>query len=57
MSKRDKMSSPEEPKQPEKPEHMKRVVELARRVLRERGLTDEQVETLLRRTKAPDHLN
>jgi hypothetical protein len=57
MSKRDKMSSPEEPKRPEKPEHMKRVVELARRVLRERGLNDEQIETMLKRPKAPDDLN
>jgi hypothetical protein len=36
---------------------MARVVELARRVLRERGLTEEQIETLLKRPKAPDHLN
>ena len=55
MSKRDKMSSQEEPKRPERPEP--RVVALARRVLRERGLTDEQIEALLQRTKVPDHLN
>ena len=28
-----------------------------RRVLRERGLTDEQIEALLTRPKAPDNLN
>ncbi len=57
MSKRDKMSSPEEPKPPKKPEHLSQVVELARRVLRERGLTDEQIEVLLTRHKAPENLN
>lgn len=57
MSKRDKMSSPDEPKRPDDGKPMRRVVELARRVLRERGLTEEQIEALLKRTKAPDHLN
>lgn len=58
MSKRDGMQSPDDPKRLDdgsKP--MRRVVELARRVLRERGLTDEQIEALLKRPKAPDHLN
>ena len=57
MSKRDKMSNAEEPKRPDEGKPMRRVVELARRVLRERGLTDEQIEALLKRPKAPDHLN
>lgn len=57
MSKQDKMSSAEGSKRPEETKPMTRVVELARRVLRERGLTDEQIEALLRRPKAPDNLN
>jgi len=57
MSKRDKMSSPDEPKRPDDGRPMRRVVDLARRVLRERGLTDEQIEAMLKRPKAPDHLN
>ncbi|HET9231662.1 MAG TPA: hypothetical protein VFO00_10275 [Vitreimonas sp.] len=57
MSKRDKMPSAEEPKRPDEHKPMRQVVELARRVLRERGLTDEQIEALLTRPKAPDNLN
>jgi hypothetical protein len=57
MSKWDKMSSPEESKRPDDGKPMRRVVELARRVLRERGLTDEQIEALLKRPKAPENLN
>jgi hypothetical protein len=57
MSKRDNMSSPEEPKRPEEPKPMRRVVDLARRVLRERGLTEDQIETLLKRRNAPENLN
>jgi hypothetical protein len=57
MSKQDKMSNPEEPKRPDDGKPMRRVVELARRVLRERGLTEEQIETLLKRPKAPENLN
>jgi hypothetical protein len=33
-----------------------RIVELARDVLRERGLTDDQIEALLKRHRAPDNL-
>ena len=51
------MSSPEEPRRPQEPtEPLCRVVELARDVLRERGLTEEQIDVLLRRTRAPDDL-
>lgn len=57
MSKRDKMSSTEEPKRPDDGKPIRRVVELARRVLLERGLTDEQIEALLKRPKAPENLN
>lgn len=57
MCKRDKLPDPEEPKRPDEAKPMSRVVDLARRVLRERGLTDEQIETMLKRPKAPDHLN
>jgi len=57
MSKRDKMSSADGPKRPEATQPMTRVVDLARRVLRERGLTDEQIEALLKRPKAPENLN
>jgi hypothetical protein len=37
-------------------EPLGRIVELARDVLRERGLTDEQIETLLTRHRAPENL-
>ena len=33
-----------------------RIVELARDVLRERGLTDDQIDALLKRHRAPDNL-
>jgi hypothetical protein len=57
VSKRDDMSSMEEPKRPDDPtEPLGRIVELARDVLRERGLTDEQIEVLLKRNRAPDNL-
>jgi hypothetical protein len=56
MSDRDKMSNREEPKRPELPEPLGRVVELARGVLRERGLTDDQIDALLKRRRAPDGL-
>jgi hypothetical protein len=57
MSKRDKMPRAEETKRPvEKPEPLNRVVELARGVLRERGLTEEQITAVLARRKAPDDL-
>jgi hypothetical protein len=57
VSKQDDMSSMEEPKRPDDPaEPLGRIVELARDVLRERGLTDEQIEVLLKRHRAPDNL-
>ncbi|HYD88995.1 MAG TPA: hypothetical protein VEA80_16080 [Vitreimonas sp.] len=33
---------------------LERVVELARQTLRERGLTDDEIESLLTRTRAPE---
>jgi hypothetical protein len=42
--------------QPALSEPLGRVVELARDVLRERGLTEDQIETLLTRPKPPDDL-
>jgi len=33
---------------------LERVVELARQTLRERGLSEDEIETLLTRTRAPE---
>lgn len=56
MSERDKMSSTEAPKRAAGSERLGRVVDLARRVLKERGLTDEQIDVLLKRPRAPEDL-
>jgi hypothetical protein len=57
VSNRDDMSNMEEPKRPDDAtEPMGRIVELARDVLRERGLTDEQIDVMLKRPRAPDNL-
>jgi hypothetical protein len=59
VAEQDDMSSVEEPKRPDDmdmTEPLGRIVELARDVLRERGLTDEQIETLLTRHRAPENL-
>lgn len=57
MSKKDDMSNTSEPKRPaDMTEPLGRIVELARDVLRQRGLTDDQIEILLRRKNAPDNL-
>jgi hypothetical protein len=57
VSRQDDMSNAPEPKRPDDmTEPLGRIVELARGVLRERGLTDEQIEALLRRKTAPDNL-
>jgi hypothetical protein len=55
MSERDKMLNTEAPK-PGGSERLGRAVELAKRVLKERGLTDEQIEVLLKRPRAPEDL-
>lgn len=56
MSQQDKMSNLEEPLHEAPNERLARVVELARRVLRERGLTDHQIDVLLKRPRAPEDL-
>lgn len=50
------MPTVEQPKEPETTAPLGRIVDLARRVLRERGLTEAEVEALLNRPKAPDNL-
>jgi hypothetical protein len=42
--------------QHEMPQPLEQVVDLARSVLRERGLSDEQIDVLLNRKTAPEHL-
>jgi hypothetical protein len=56
MSERDNKSDLEEHKRATQTERLDRVVELARRVLRERGLTDQQIDVLLKRPRAPEDL-
>jgi hypothetical protein len=47
-------TAPETPEGPLSTDSLARIVELARQEMRERGFTDEQIEVLLRRKKAPD---
>ena len=57
VANQDKMSGTEQPKRPaDSPQPLGKVVELARDVLRERGLTDDQIDVLLKRRRAPDNL-
>jgi hypothetical protein len=42
------------PEGPSVSDALARIVELARQDMRERGFTDEQIDVLLQRTKAPD---
>jgi hypothetical protein len=55
MDKHDKMTSPEEPGRSESDPYG-RIAELARDVLRSRGLTEKQIDALLKRPRVPDSL-
>lgn len=57
MPDRDKQQTTEPSKRWARSEGFGQAVELARKILRERGLSDQQIDVLLKRPKAPTHLN
>ncbi len=57
MPDRDKQQMTEAPSPWARSEGLGQAVELARKILRERGLNDQQIDVLLKRPKAPTHLN